>query len=190
MKNYFDNDFSKISTIDRKNYEIISNISNEYNKSISIFKKSKKLNDLFNKRASNNLIKYIMYFIYNKVVDDPEKLNQYEPFSSQVYGETSFDIINQMLERFNLGENDIFIDLGSGIGNVVLQVAALCSCKLSFGVEKATWPSKYAVAMSQEFKSVMLWFGKCFSKFQLYNGDFLKCNDSTINLKVMIRNAK
>jgi H3 lysine-79-specific histone-lysine N-methyltransferase len=63
-----------------------------------------------------NEIKFIMQFIYNRAVTDPEKLNHYEPFSPQVYGETSFELIEQMLSRVNyLNENDIFLDLGSGI---------------------------------------------------------------------------
>lgn len=67
------------------------------------------------KRATNAQIKFIMQFIYNRAVSDPDKLNQYEPFSPQVYGETSFDLIEQMLTRVNyLNENDIFVDLGSG----------------------------------------------------------------------------
>lgn len=131
-----------------------------------------------------------MQFIYNKAVCDPDKLNQYEPFSPQVYGETSFDLINEMLKRVHLTENDIFIDLGSGVGNVVLQVAALSNCKLAFGVEKAEWPAKYAKSMEDQFRLVMNWFGKQFSNYQLYNGDFLHDSDPNVNLKDMINEAK
>ena len=67
------------------------------------------------KKASNAQIKFIMQFIYNRAISDPDKLNQYEPFSPQVYGETSFDLIEQMLARVqHLKESDIFVDLGSG----------------------------------------------------------------------------
>lgn len=67
------------------------------------------------KKATNAQIKFIMQFIYNRSVSEPEKLNQYEPFSPQVYGETSFDLIEQMLMRVNyLKDSDIFVDLGSG----------------------------------------------------------------------------
>ena len=66
------------------------------------------------KRASSSLIRYLMHLIYNRAVLDPEKLNHYEPFSPQVYGETSFELIEQMLKRVPLGENDVFMDLGSG----------------------------------------------------------------------------
>ena len=51
----------------------------------------------------------------------------YKPFSSVVYGETSFPFILQLIEEKEIdlesGE-DVFVDLGSGIGQVVLQVAA------------------------------------------------------------------
>lgn len=86
-----------------------------------------------------------MQFIYNRAVSDPDKLNQYEPFSPQVYGETSFDLIEQMLERVNyLNDTDVFLDLGSGVGNVVLHVAAAAKCKRCYGFEKAEWPAFYA----------------------------------------------
>lgn len=32
----------------------------------------------------------------------------------QVYGETSFDLVDQMVKSINFTEDDYFIDLGSG----------------------------------------------------------------------------
>ena len=66
------------------------------------------------KRCSQNLIKFLMPLIYNRTVQEPLKLNHYEAFSPEVYGETGFDIIDQMLSRVPLNENDVFLDLGSG----------------------------------------------------------------------------
>lgn len=112
--------------------------------------------------ASPVLVKYIMQLIYNRAVLDPGKLNHYEAFSPEVYGETSYSLIEKMLQRVPLQEDDVFLDLGSGrflhirpirsllmffnkgVGNVVLQVAASNKCKLCVGVEKAEWPAKYA----------------------------------------------
>ena len=65
-------------------------------------------------RCSKKQIKYLMSLIYNRAVQEPGKLNQYEAFSPEVYGETGFDIINKMLTRVPLSANDIFLDLGSG----------------------------------------------------------------------------
>jgi H3 lysine-79-specific histone-lysine N-methyltransferase len=76
-------------------------------------------NEFKRKQANMQQIKFIMQFIYNRAVTEPDKLNQYEPFSPQVYGETSFELIEQMLTRVNyLNENDIFLDLGSGMAEL------------------------------------------------------------------------
>ena len=40
-----------------------------------------------------------MSLIYNLFVKEPRKQNKYIPFSHEVYGETVFDIIEQMLTR-------------------------------------------------------------------------------------------
>ena len=62
----------------------------------------------------------------------------------QVYGETSFDLVCQMIDTIGVKEDDVFIDLGSGVGQVVLQMAAGSCCKICYGIEKAEVPSKYA----------------------------------------------
>ena len=92
----------------------LKTLCNDFNSWIS--EKKPSLEEFKRKRANMNEIRFIMQFIYNRAVTDPEKLNHYEPFSPQVYGETSFELIEQMLSRVNyLNENDIFLDLGSGI---------------------------------------------------------------------------
>lgn len=82
---------------------------------------------------------------YNYSVTDPEKLNDYVAFSPEVYGETSFDFVAQMLNEVHLNEDDEFIDLGSGVGQVIMQVAALANVKCCYGIEKAEIPVKYSV---------------------------------------------
>ena len=82
---------------------------------------------------------------YNYSVGDPSRLNKfYEPFSPEVYGETSFEFVQQMIDQFKFTEDDVFIDLGSGVGQVVLHVAAASKCRC-IGIEKADLPSKYAL---------------------------------------------
>lgn len=62
----------------------------------------------------------------------------------QVYGETTFDLICQMIDELQMTEEDTFIDLGSGVGQVVLQLAASTPCKMIWGIEKAECPSRFA----------------------------------------------
>ena len=62
--------------------------------------------------------------VYNTAISDPNDLNHYEPFTPEVYGETSFDLINQMIDLISPITSEMkFIDLGSGVGQVVLQVS-------------------------------------------------------------------
>lgn len=82
-----------------------------------------------NKRPSNGLLRHILQQVYNHSVTDPEKLNNYEPFSPEVYGETSFDLVAQIIDEMEMREDDTFVDLGSG----ELMVAAVMCVKY--------WPS-------------------------------------------------
>lgn len=67
-----------------------------------------------NTRPSNGLLRHLLQQVYNHSVTDPEKLNNYEPFSPEVYGETSFDLVAQMIDEIKMTEDDLFVDLGSG----------------------------------------------------------------------------
>lgn len=95
-------------------------------------------------RPSTGLLKHIIQQVYNYAVTDPDKLNQYEPFSPEVYGETSFEFIAQMINEIEFTPDDVFVDLGSGVGQVVLQVAAATSCRMCIGIEKADVPTSFA----------------------------------------------
>lgn len=64
-----------------------------------------------------------------------------------MYGETSYDLICQMIDQIEITRDDVFLDLGSGVGQVVLQMAAATLCKICIGVEKAEVPSRYAEVM-------------------------------------------
>jgi len=91
-----------------------------------------------------------------------------------VYGETSFDMVAQMIDEVSLESHETFMDLGSGVGQVVLQVAGSVNCKECYGIEKAETPADFALGMEKEFKKWMSWFGKIYSPFKLEKGDFLR----------------
>lgn len=96
------------------------------------------------RKASIGLLKHIIQKAYNHAVIDPDKLNNYVAFSPEVYGETSFEFIAQMISEVEITSNDQFIDLGSGVGQVVMQVAAMTDVKMCYGIEKADTPVKYS----------------------------------------------
>lgn len=123
-------------------------------------------------RASRDMLRHIIKKTYNHAVIDPDRLNQYQPFSAGVYGETSYEFIDQMINEVEITPDDVFIDLGSGVGQVVLQMAAATNCKKCVGIEKASLPSQYAETMQQRFITWMKWHGKRHGEFELYKGDF------------------
>ncbi|KAJ3599949.1 hypothetical protein NHX12_033901 [Muraenolepis orangiensis] len=161
---------------DTKCFESMQRLCDKYNRAIDsihqLWKGTTQPMKL-NKRPSNGLLRHILQQVYNHSVTDPEKLNNYEPFSPEVYGETSFDLVAQIIGEMEMMEDDTFVDLGSGVGQVVLQVAAATNCKHYFGVEKADTPATYAESMDNEFKKWMKWYGKKHGDYTLERGDFL-----------------
>jgi H3 lysine-79-specific histone-lysine N-methyltransferase len=95
----------------------------------------------------------------------------YEAFSSQTYGETSFDRMQKILDELkpkvrdcrgdwqekSIQERDVFVDLGSGVGNLVLHVAGGSRVRKAYGIEIAQLPVQYAEAFKVEFVRWMKW---------------------------------
>ncbi|XP_045036362.1 histone-lysine N-methyltransferase, H3 lysine-79 specific isoform X2 [Daphnia magna] len=165
-----------LSSYDTSSYQSMSKLVEEYNRAIDticqqkiVVRPSKRLNH----RPSRGLLRHILQQVYNKAVANPEKLNHYVPFSPEVYGETSYDLICQLIDNINMTEDDTFIDLGSGVGQIVLQVAASTSCKMVWGIERSEWPSRFAKNMDFHFRRLMRWWGKLYGEYQLIKGDFL-----------------
>ncbi|XP_063357606.1 histone-lysine N-methyltransferase, H3 lysine-79 specific [Cydia amplana] len=179
-----------LSDYDTHSYESMRALCDRYNRAIDSVVSLEKGTSLpvqrLNKYPSRGLLKHILQQTYNQAVADPDKLNQYEPFSPEVYGETSYELIAQMIDQIDITSEDVFVDLGSGVGQVVLQMAAATPCRICFGVEKAEVPSKYAECMDSNFKMWMRWYGKKYGEYKLIKGDFLmdehreKINAATI----------
>ncbi|KAI1882852.1 hypothetical protein AGOR_G00239170 [Albula goreensis] len=161
---------------DTKNFESMQRLCDKYNRAIDsihqLWKGTTQPMKL-NRRPSTGLLRHILQQVYNHSVSDPDRLNNYEPFSPEVYGETSFDLVAQIIQEIEMVEDDTFVDLGSGVGQVVLQVAAATHCRHYYGVEKAETPASYAESMDREFKRWMKWYGKKHGEYTLERGDFL-----------------
>lgn len=162
---------------DIKGYDAIKTLCDKYNKITDYVMKMNKGTSIALKtsqRASPGLLKHIIQQVYNYSVDEPNELNKYSPFSSETYGETSFEFMAQLIERnqFKPQEQDTFIDLGSGVGHLVLQMAATVKCKKCYGIEIADRPAGYAKKMEDRFKFWMNWHGKVYTEFEIIHGDF------------------
>lgn len=69
------------------------------------------------------------------------------------YGEITPKFIQQIIEEVGITSNDIFYDIGSGIGNVVLQVAVQTGCK-AIGIEIRPELTKIANNMKSKLPEI------------------------------------
>ncbi|CAL4067690.1 unnamed protein product, partial [Meganyctiphanes norvegica] len=162
---------------DTRSFDSMKLLTDKYNRAIESILQLEKGTSLpaarLNKRPSRGMLKHIISQTYEHAVADPDTLNQYEPFSPEVYGETSYELICQMIDQIHITEDDSFVDLGSGVGQVVLQMAAATPCRTCVGIEKADNPCGYAKQMDIHFQKWMSWYGKKFGEYKLMKGDFL-----------------
>lgn len=80
---------------------------------------------------------------YDSSIEHPKLLNKYKPFSSSMYGEMSFELIEKMINQLPIIDTDVFLDLGSGVGNVVLHMASCgYTLKECIGIEHEKIPAK------------------------------------------------
>ena len=63
-------------------------------------------------------MEHILTQAYAVAVKDSSSLNKYKGFSDQVYGEAGSEMISELIRKIPIGQNDVFLDLGSGIGQV------------------------------------------------------------------------
>ncbi|KAI6203103.1 Histone-lysine N-methyltransferase, H3 lysine-79 specific [Aphelenchoides besseyi] len=127
-----------------------------------------------NSSASSKLLQRVINLCYNKAVDNEKALNKhYEAFSSQTYGETTFKRMELILDEIKPTSNDVFVDLGSGVGQLVAHVAGGSKVKAAYGIEIASLPANFAARLEEEFRKLMKFYGKTVRPFSLENADFL-----------------
>ncbi|KAF9073966.1 S-adenosyl-L-methionine-dependent methyltransferase [Rhodocollybia butyracea] len=101
------------------------------------------------------------------------RLRDYKAFSSNVYGELNPNLVEEIVSTTKLKEGSLFMDLGSGVGNVVVQAALQTGCK-SFGVELSEGPAQVARVMKEQFKIRCRMWGVACGEIELEEGDMLE----------------
>jgi H3 lysine-79-specific histone-lysine N-methyltransferase len=100
-------------------------------------------------------------------------LKRYEAFSSTVYGELMPSLAQEMINITKLKEDSLFIDLGSGVGNVVVQASLQTGCR-SYGIELMPHPSRVATDMVEQMKIRCRMWGVVVGDMEVEQGDMLK----------------
>ncbi|KAF9359306.1 Nucleosomal histone H3-Lys79 methylase [Mortierella sp. NVP85] len=125
------------------------------------------------RRLPYDLVVHILQQVYSRTVAArASKLNQYEAFSNNVYGEILPILTKEFIQRTKLDHTKVFVDLGCGIGNVVLQVALQTGAE-SYGVEIMDTPAKFAKKQAKEFEARSRAFGLKHGQVTMIHGDFL-----------------
>ena len=99
-------------------------------------------------------------------------LNQYKKMSSQTYSESNMPLVSKLVAETKNMKGKIFVDLGSGVGQVCMMVAALSRASKCFGIELML-PNP-AHNLLANFRSRAQQSGVSLCPIELIEGDFLK----------------
>nr|CAG8458820.1 2221_t:CDS:2 [Entrophospora candida] len=115
-------------------------------------------------------VKQILTQVYSRAVGpEVDSLKHYKELQPQ--------LINDMIKKTCIKKDSLFIDLGCGVGNVVLQVAAQTGCT-SIGIETADNPSALSMKHLAEFKARANYYGLEYGDIVIRKGDFLNDMDT------------
>ena len=116
-------------------------------------------------------VQRILTQIYERTVSPKaEKLNAYKVGSSNVYGELLPRFVTDIFTKTRLNHEQVFVDLGSGVGNVVLQAALEIGCE-SWGIEQLPNPCELAALQASEFTARAQLWGISPGPVHLLSGD-------------------
>lgn len=103
---------------------------------------------------------------------DPKILRRYAPASKEVYGEVNPVLVSDFIKALKLSSQDVLYDLGSGVGNVVLQVAAQTGC-VAVGVEIRSELTSIGQALLKNYQTLLRRTHLLRGEVQLVCGDIL-----------------
>ncbi|PPQ90422.1 hypothetical protein CVT25_014940 [Psilocybe cyanescens] len=100
-------------------------------------------------------------------------LKHYEAFSSTVYGELMPSLAQEMITVTELKEDTLFLDLGSGVANVVVQASLQTGCR-SYGIELMPHPARVARDVVEQIKIRCRMWGVVIGEMELEEGNMLE----------------
>ncbi|KAJ5042928.1 uncharacterized protein L3040_004318 [Drepanopeziza brunnea f. sp. 'multigermtubi'] len=157
-----------------------------YNKAVrSLFKNGSLAKNLENLHdLPYNMIEFILRQGYDRAVSPQVDLLQFYSAKDNTYGELLCPFVSRVLGETGLKSDQVFVDLGSGVGSVVLQAALQFGCE-SWGCEIMPKACELADKQLAEFAARCRLWGLQTGKVHLEKGDFLE-NDV---IKAALRKA-
>lgn len=130
------------------------NAINLYNKMIREIPRQRIIDHLETiDKIPRSFIHDFLHIVYTRSIHpQANKLKHYKAFSNYVYGELLPNFLSDVYQQCQLKKGDTFMDLGSGVGNCVVQAALECGCALSFGCEIMDDASDLTILQYEELK--------------------------------------
>ncbi|KAF2789986.1 DOT1-domain-containing protein [Melanomma pulvis-pyrius CBS 109.77] len=120
-----------------------------------------------------SLTKRILAQVYQRTVSPYAHLLRKVKGKETTYGELLPPFVHGIFQQTSLNSASVFVDLGSGVGNVVLQ-SALQTGAESWGIEIMDNPAKYAIRQAAELRARAKLWNISLGPITLHHGDFLE----------------
>lgn len=120
-----------------------------------------------------SLVKRITAQSYNRIVSPHAHRLRKVKGKETTYGELLTPFVHKFFAQTGLKSSHVFVDLGSGVGNVVLQ-AALQTGAESWGIEKMDLAAKLGSQQSAELTARARLWNIHLGEIHLLHGDFLE----------------
>jgi len=118
------------------------------------------------------MVHCILQQVYDRVVSPQvDFLKNKTESKDNTYGELLHPFVTKIFKETNLVSDQVFVDLGSGVGNVVLQAALEVGCE-SWGCEMMETACNLAEAQKKEFAARCRLWGIQTGRVRLQRGDF------------------
>ncbi|KAF2190237.1 histone-lysine N-methyltransferase [Zopfia rhizophila CBS 207.26] len=120
-----------------------------------------------------SLTKRILAQVYQRTVSPHAHLLRRVKGKETTYGELLPPFIHSIFHQTRLNSTGVFVDLGSGVGNVVLQ-SALQTGAESWGIEIMDTPASFANKQADELRARAKLWNISLGPITLLHGDFLE----------------
>jgi H3 lysine-79-specific histone-lysine N-methyltransferase len=151
----------------------------DYNSSVQSLRDSGEIAAILDKKHGlpESLVIRIMTQTYDRAVSPRvDLLRKYENGTNEIYGELKSNLVYQILVETQISSSQVFVDLGSGVANVVLQAALQIGCE-SWGCEIMENACSLADAQKVEFEARCRLWGIQPGLARLERGDFMMNSD-------------
>ena len=180
-RNLFDHETSgfpqRLSRAIKRQSEVeLKNIIEEWNRALQKLRDNGVISQVLDsyRNLDPGLVEHILTQTYSRIVSPRvSSLREYENGTDNVYGELLPKFVSKILHKdASLKSDQVFIDLGSGVGNVVLQSALEIGCE-SWGCEMMKNACDLAELQRDEFQARCRLWGLVAGQIVLERGDFL-----------------